>query len=70
MLLDKDLALYCNYDKPRADISGNFTIVDGEYVLNFGKHKGARAADCVPYLKWMYGQDFMSDTKSIIAKFI
>lgn len=69
-LADADLALYCNYDKPRADISGNFAIVDGEYVLNFGKHKGARAADCKPYLQWMNGQDFMSDTKAIIAKFL
>ncbi len=68
--LPEDLNLYCNYDKPRADISGNFTIVNDDYVLNFGKHKGARAADCISYLQWMAKQDFMPDTKSIINKFI
>ena len=70
-LLDVDLARYCNYDKPRADISGNFAFDDnGEYILNFGKHKGQKAKDCKPYLQWMNGQDFMSDTKAIIAKFL
>lgn len=71
MLLEEDLALYCNYDKPRADISGNFAFdASGDYILNFGKHKGQKAKDCISYLSWMYGQDFMPDTKAIIKKFI
>lgn len=69
--LPDDLNLYCNYDKPRADISGIFAIdKDGEFILNFGKHKGQKAKDCISYLQWMYNQDFMHDTKSIISKFI
>ncbi len=66
-----ELALYCNYDKPRADISGNFAIdADGEYILNFGKEKGKKAKDVISYLQWMNKQDFMPDTKAIISKFI
>jgi len=71
ILQDVDLAKYCNFDKPRADISGNFAFDEkGEYILNFGKHKGQKAKDCKPYLQWMNGQDFMSDTKQIISQFI
>lgn len=71
MLLEEDLALYCNYDKPRADISGNFAYdADGDLILNFGKHKGQKAKDRISYLQWMYNQDFMPDTKSIIKQFI
>lgn len=67
----EELNTYCNYDKPRADIAGCFAFNEvGEYILNFGKHKGQKAKDCKPYLQWMNGQDFMSDTKQIIAKFI
>jgi DNA polymerase-3 subunit epsilon len=65
-----ELSKYCNYDKERADIAGCFSLENGEYVLNFGKHKGARAADCISYLNWMANQDFMPDTKSIINKII
>lgn len=61
-----ELALYCNYDKPRADLSGNFVIENGVYMMNFGKHKGTPAKDCKDYLKWMLNQDFMPDTKAII----
>lgn len=71
MLLEPDLALYCNYDKPRADISGNFAFdIDGDYILNFGKHRGQKAKNCIPYLQWMFNQDFMHDTKEIIKQFI
>jgi len=66
-----ELALYCNYDKERCDISGCFVIdADGDHILAFGKHKGLKAKNCKPYLNWMNGQDFMPDTKAIIQKFI
>lgn len=65
------MALYCNYDNPRADLSGNFAFdTDGDYIMNFGKHKGRKAKDVKDYLSWMYGQDFMPDTKSIINKIL
>lgn len=68
---EAELALYCNYDKPRADISGNFAYdADGDLILNFGKEKGKKAKDCLSYLQWMAKQDFMPDTKAIIQQFI
>lgn len=68
---DDELALYCNYDKPRADISGNFAYdADGDLILNFGKHKGQKAKNQINYLQWMFNQDFMPDTKKIISQFI
>lgn len=69
--LPEDLNLYCNYDKKRCDISGNFALNENdEYIFNFGKHKGAKLSDQKSYLQWMYGQDFASDTKKIISLFI
>lgn len=68
----QQLNLYCNYDRPRADLAGCFTIDEnGEYIINFGKkHKGQKAKDCRDYLNWMLSQDFMPDTKAIINKII
>jgi DNA polymerase-3 subunit epsilon len=70
--MDRDqVALYCNYDKPRADLSGNFTIdAEGDYVLTFGKNKGIKAKNCKDYLNWMLTSDFMPDTKQIIHSII
>ena len=66
-----ELALYCNYDSQRADLAGNFSIdTDGDYALAFGKHKGQKAKNCISYLQWMLGQDFMPDTKAIINKIL
>lgn len=73
-LKEKDLeglALYCNYDNPRCDLSGNFQIdANGDYVLTFGKHKGQKAKNVKDYLLWMMGQDFLPDTKAIIQSLI
>lgn len=66
-----DLSLYCNYDKPRADLSGNFQIdADGDFIFSFGKHKGKKAKDNKDYLGWMLGQDFLPDTKTIIKSIL
>jgi DNA polymerase-3 subunit epsilon len=68
----EQLALYCNYDIPRADLSGCFTVdKDGDYVINFGKKcKGAKAKDNLNYVKWMMGENFMPDTKEICKKIL
>jgi DNA polymerase III subunit epsilon len=66
-----ELSLYCNYDNPRADISGKFTIdEDGDYVFNFGKHKGEKAKNEQGFLQWMIGKDFLPDTKELALKLI
>lgn len=67
----QQLNLYCNYDKPRADLAGCFSIdVDGDFILTFGKHKGLKAKDCKDYLIWMLTSDFMADTKELINKLL
>lgn len=45
-------------------------IENGEYMMNFGKHKGTKAKECKSYLSWMLQQDFMPDTKAIIVKIL
>lgn len=72
MEMDFDkLALFCNYDRPRCDISGNFQIdADGDHVLTFGKHRGRKAKEVKDYLLWMLGSDFLPDTKSIIKSIL
>lgn len=67
----EQLSVYCNYDKPRADLAGNFQIdTDGDYVFSFGKHKGLKAKRQPDYLMWMLGQDFLPDTKNIIKSLL
>ncbi len=62
-----ELALYCNNDRKRADLSGRFAIDnDGDYVFAFGAHKNKKAKDERDYLKWMLSRDFNADTKELI----
>lgn len=66
-----ELAVYCNYDRPRCDLAGNFQIDnDGDYIFTFGKHKGLKAKTQPDYLLWMYRQDFLPDTKQIIQSLL
>lgn len=66
----KELALYCNYGQQRADLNGCFVLVNGEYHLNFGKHKGRKATECLDYLSWMLQSDFPADVKAICKKLL
>lgn len=67
----KELALYCNYDKPRADLAGKFAFdAEGEYILNFGAHKYKKAKSEPDYLRWMLTKDFAPDTVSIIKSIL
>ena len=62
----EELASYCNYDKPRADVSGKFFVDDdGDYCYNFGKHKGTKAKLERGFAGWMLGKDFLPDTLDI-----
>lgn len=66
-----DLALYCNYDRQRVDISGNFVLdADGDHIFTMGKHKGRKAKEERDYLRWMLGADFLPDTKAIINQIL
>lgn len=61
------LALFSNYDKPILDLFGKFTTdKDGNILLNFGKHKGQKAADNLSFLEWMlYRGTFHKDTLKV-----
>jgi DNA polymerase-3 subunit epsilon len=63
-----ELALYSNYGQVRADLNGCFVLMDGDYVLNFGKHKGEKASKCLGYISWMLDSDFPADVKAICKK--
>lgn len=38
----------------------------GEYIFNFGKHKGKRVLNNFSYTKWMLANDFPQDTKDVL----
>lgn len=61
------LALLSNYDKPMLDMKGHFTTDgDGNIILNFGKHKGNKAANHLDFLDWMvYKASFPKDTVAV-----
>lgn len=66
----EELALYTNYGKPVADISGKFSYNDdGEIILNFGTKKGELAKDNISYLDWMVNKaNFPADTNRIASQ--
>lgn len=64
----KELSLYSNYGKEIVDISGKFVKDEqGDYVFNFGSHKGKKAKTEKKYLEWMLkpSSKFSADTKRI-----
>ena len=66
----EELALYTNYGKPVADISGKFSYNDdGAIILNFGTKKGELAKDNISYLDWMVNKaNFPADTNRIASQ--
>ena len=67
-----ELALLSNYGKKMVDLSGKFTEdVDGDLVLNFGKHKGKKAKEERGFLEWMLTvPDFSDNVKGIVNKLL
>lgn len=60
----ESLALYTNYDKKVADLSGKFTYnEEGILVLNIGEHRGKPAAEQVGFCQWILSKNFPADTK-------
>lgn len=69
------LATLSNYDRPRLDMAGKFTMdEDGRTVLfNFGQHKGKPALKEYDYLRWMaYNEKakFNEDTRNFAKELI
>lgn len=62
-----EMARFSNYDKEIVDLSGVFgKDDDGDYVFNFGKHKGDKAKNQLGYLRWMQGSTFNADSLRIV----
>lgn len=66
-----ELAKYSNFDRDIVDLGGCFSKdVDGDYIFNFGKHKGLKCKDNISYISWMLGQSFLPDTHKICKQLI
>jgi DNA polymerase-3 subunit epsilon len=61
------LSSYCQ-DDDVVDYNRRIIKREGEYLYNFGKHKGKRLLDEPSYAEWMLKQDFPEDTKATIRK--
>jgi len=62
-----ELALFCNYGRKVADLSGKFAYNDkDQLVFTFGTHKDKVASTEIGYLDWMLKGNFPPDTKKVI----
>jgi DNA polymerase-3 subunit epsilon len=53
----------------RIDFAGRIALDDdGDYVFNFGKHKGTKVKDEESYARWMLANDFTHNTKYFVKK--
>jgi DNA polymerase-3 subunit epsilon len=61
-------------DPDKLDLAGNLVLNDGKPHLNFGKHAGKSlewvAQNQPDYLDYILKQDFLSDTKAIVAGYL
>jgi DNA polymerase-3 subunit epsilon len=61
------LSGYCQ-EEGFVDYNQKILLKDGEYLYNFGKHKGRRVLDETTYAQWMLKNDFPEDTKAHLRK--
>jgi DNA polymerase-3 subunit epsilon len=67
----EELALYSNYNKPVLDLSGKFSLDDGNNIIfNFGPNKGKRASNHLDFVLWMTMKEFPRDTLSVCEKLL
>lgn len=63
------LSDYCQ-EGDMADYNRKIIQKDGDYLYNFGKHKGKRVLDELGYAQWMLNGDFPEDTKATLRKIV
>ncbi len=64
----QELSEYCKYDD-RVDFAGKICRDEnGDYIFNFGQHKGKKLKDEEKYAKWMLANDFTENTKIHVKK--
>ena len=63
----EEIALYSNYSRKMADLSGKFYYDEqGEVRLNFGKYRNELAKDQISFIDWMANKaSFPADTNRI-----
>ena len=62
---------FCREGKEVVDYAGCITKDDnGEFIYNFGKHKGKRILDEIGYAEWMLKNDFTRHTKKKLKEII
>ena len=67
----RELAKYSNFDKDIIDLGGSFSKdADGDYIFNFGKHKGLKCKENLSYITWMLGQSFLPDAHKICKQLL
>lgn len=65
-----ELSKFCQTDN-RADMAGKVIIDEnGDYLYNFGKHKGQKVIENPDYADWMLNSDFPSNTKVVLRKIL
>lgn len=62
----KELDLFVQGSRIRADVAGKLVYRDGILCWAFGKHKGEPVTETRNYAKWVLGKDFPQDTKNIL----
>ena len=66
----KDIDDFIQGENKRVDFNGYIVQKDGEYLFNFGKHKGERIKSQVNYADWMLNGDFPRETKMKLSAII
>ena len=63
----EEVALYSNYGRKMADLSGKFYYDEQEQIrFNCGKHRNELAKDNLDFISWMVNKaDFPADTHRI-----
>lgn len=65
-----ELDKFCKVDNSVDMAARIIADENGEYLFNFGKHKGLKISDNLDYAEWMLGQDFPSNTKYFLKKIL
>ncbi len=70
--LGKEVMGLSDYCREEGFVDYNRKIIckEGEYLYNFGKHKGKRILDEPGYAEWMLKGDFPEDTKAHLRRII
>lgn len=66
----KAIAEFSQFEK-RVDIAGKIAVnADGDYIYNFGQHRGTLVIDNPGLADWMLNRDFTGDTKRHLRRIL